>query len=338
MYWLSVLSILTAVTLGLANPAVSLWDDMRVKHAWATAPERWDCLGHPPAGTTIDLRIALKPHHEDALVNALYEVSDPKHPKYVSIPSSMFSSSRTCSNIPPRRYGAHLSKEEVAKLVAPHPDTLELVTSWLARHGVPSTSVSITHGGNWLTIPAVPLDQANTLLGASYQLYRHVETNETVLRTIGYALPNALFGHIQTVAPTTYFGSPRALRQTSKVRTNGPTLPQGDLELQKELANANSPSLLELCSTIITPSCLRAMYNTSTYEPSATAQNQLGIAGYLGEFASQQDLKEFMLLFRADAARADFTVEQVNGGGNDQSNPGAEVCIMHIPWGCCDCK
>ncbi|KAH9973541.1 peptidase S8/S53 domain-containing protein [Lactifluus volemus] len=302
MYWLSVLSILTVVSFGLAIPAVSLWDDMRVKHAWATAPEKWDCLGHPPAGTTIDLRIALKSHHENALVNALYEVSDPKHPNY----------------------GAHLSKEEVAKLVAPHPDTLELVTSWLIHHGVPSTSVSITHGGNWLTIPAVPLDQANTLLGASYQLYRHVETSETVLRTIGYALPNALFGHVQTVAPTTYFGSPRALRQTSNLRTGGPTLPQGDRELQIELTNANSPSVLEQCSKIITPSCLRAMYNTSTYEPSATAQNQLGIAGYLGQFASQRDLTQFMALFRGDVVTT-FKVQQVNGGGNDQSNPGAEA-------------
>ena len=137
-----------------------------------------------------------------------------------------------------------------------------------------------------------------------------------------------------------YFRSPHALRQTSKIRTNAPTLPQGDLELQNELANANSPSLLDLCSTITTLWCLRAMYNynTLTYEPSATAQNQLGIAGYLGEFASQQGLEEFMLLFCADDVRANFTVEQVHGGGNDQSDPGVEVRIIHNPWGCHDCK
>ena len=41
-----------------------------------------------------------------------------------------------------------------------------------------------------------------------------------------------------------------------------------------------------------------------------------------------------MQVFRADdAVRADFTVEQVHGGGNDQSDPGVEVRIMHIPWG-----
>jgi tripeptidyl-peptidase-1 len=129
------------------------------------------------------------------------------------------------------RYGAHLSKEQVAELVAPHPDTLELVGSWLAHHEVPSSAVSTTHGGGWLTIKKVPLAQANTLLGASYQTYRHTETNESVIRTVGYSLPAALHEHVQTVAPTTYFGSPRPFRQPSKLESNTPTPPDGDLEL-----------------------------------------------------------------------------------------------------------
>jgi hypothetical protein len=64
-------------------------------------------------------------------------------------------------------------------------------------------------------------------------LFRHTEMNETVIRTIGYSLPAALHDHVQTVAPTTYFGSPRALRQMSKLVFNAPTLPNGDLELQE---------------------------------------------------------------------------------------------------------
>ncbi|KAI0247094.1 subtilisin-like protein [Lactifluus subvellereus] len=299
MYWPTVLSVLAAAPLGLGTPVAPRWDDMRVKHTWDTIPDKWECQGHPPAGTTIDLRIALKPHRENALVDALYEVSDPKHPKY----------------------GAHLSKEEVAELVAPHPDTLELVSSWLAHHGVLPSSASTTHGGNWLTLTAVTLGQANTLLDASYQLYRHAETNETILRTIGYALPAALLEHVQTVAPTTYFGSPRALRQTSCLRPDGPTLPKGDQDLQ----GAGSTGVPARCSTTITPTCLRALYNTSTYVPAAAGRNQLGIAGYLNEFASQLDLTQFMSRFRPDAVTASFTVQQVHGGGNDQLKPGLEA-------------
>src|SRR6266702_2884375 len=114
------------------------------------------------------------------------------------------------------RYGAHLSKEQVAELVRPHPDTLELVSSWLVHHGVRSSSVSTTHGGAWLTVTDVLVSQANRLLGASYQLYRHAERNDTIIRTVGYALPAVLHTHIQTVAPTTDFASARVLPQTAR--------------------------------------------------------------------------------------------------------------------------
>jgi hypothetical protein len=84
MHWLSVLSFLTTASVGLATPIAPRWDDMRVKHSWGSVPEKWEHCGHPSANATIDLRVALKPHRENALIDALYDVSDPKHPKCVS--------------------------------------------------------------------------------------------------------------------------------------------------------------------------------------------------------------------------------------------------------------
>jgi len=193
---------------------------------------------------------------------------------------------------------------------------------------VPSSSISITHGGSWLTLSGVPVAQANALLGASYQLYRHTETSETVLRTIGYALPEALHEHVQTVAPTTYFGSPRALRQTSQLRPNGPTLPDGDPELQNELASLSLDGAVPAnCSDIITPTCLRILYKTGGYVPRARGGNQLGITGYLGQYVSRSDLKEFMICFRPDAVRSQVEIVNVNGT-NDENDPGVEVRIL----------
>lgn len=246
--------------------------------------------------------------------------TSPSHCISVSIYSYMRTYMRRC------RYGAHLSQEQVAELVAPHPDTLELVGSWLAHHEVPSASVSITHGGGWLTVYNVSITQANALLGATYQRYRHIETNETIIRTIGYALPAELHVHVQTVAPTTYFGSPRALRLTSKVMSNGPTLPNGDLELQN--MSATSPPDAPLpsnCSDTITPGCLRQLYNTLSYKPQAPSNNTLGVTGYLDQYASHSDLTEFLSLFRKDALSAQFPVVRVNGGLDDQNHPGVEV-------------
>ena len=77
------LSVLPAGLRAIATALPPRWGSMRMKHAWNSIPENWESLGHPPAGTTIDLHIALKPHREDALVETLFEVSDPAHPKYV---------------------------------------------------------------------------------------------------------------------------------------------------------------------------------------------------------------------------------------------------------------
>ncbi len=234
------------------------------------------------------------------------------------------------------RYGAHLSKDQVAELVAPHPDTLELVGSWLEHHEVPSSAVSITHGGGWLTIKKVSLTKANTLLGASYQNYRHMETNQTVIRTIGYSLPLALYDHVQTVAPTTYFGSPRPLRLISKLSSNGAILPNGDLDLQRALPTfVPGTPIPPICSSTITPTCLRLLYKTWAYQPQATWKNQLGITGYLEQYASQSDLTEFLTRFRLDAALARFSDVTVNGGINNQSQPGLEVrSVFHAEDEC----
>ncbi|KAH9054643.1 peptidase S8/S53 domain-containing protein [Lactarius vividus] len=137
-HWLYALAFFTATPLDFATP-LAPWGDMRVKHAWSSILANWDTLGCPSAGTTIDLYIALNPHREDALIDVLYQVSDPKHPRHVHLTTAPLAPSFT--------YGEHLSKEQVADLVRPHPDTLELVTSWLAHHGVRPSSISMTHGG-----------------------------------------------------------------------------------------------------------------------------------------------------------------------------------------------
>jgi hypothetical protein len=82
-HWLSALSFLTAMSLTEFATSLVPWDDMRVEHTWHTVPVNWESLGHPPAGTTIDLYIALKPDRESALIDTIYEVSNPRHPRHV---------------------------------------------------------------------------------------------------------------------------------------------------------------------------------------------------------------------------------------------------------------
>ncbi|KAH9170391.1 subtilisin-like protein [Lactarius sanguifluus] len=291
---LSVLSVLAFGPLsGLAKPFASHWDDLRPKHAWNSVPENWKNLGHPPADTTIDLHIAFKAQNENALIDALIAVSSPGHP----------------------RQGAHLSREEVAELVAPPSDVLELANAWLEHYGVHPSTISTKHGGSWLTLIGVPVSRANELLSASYQLYQHIGTNDTVLRTLSYGLPAALVEYVQNVAPATHFGFPRMPRQEPVMRRGGVT------REQTKVPGGDPGTVLSRRDHYVTPSFLRTLYKTSSYVPLAPERNMLGVAGYLSDWPSLDDLREFMNVYRSDAMSATYRVVQINGGGYDPSNP-----------------
>ncbi|KAF8273325.1 peptidase S8/S53 domain-containing protein [Lactarius quietus] len=299
-YQLSVLYVIATASLtNLAIPPVSHWDDIRVKHTWDTVPSNWESLGPPFFNTTIDLHIALQPQHQNALIDALYEVSTPGNPKHV------------ITNTPP--YGAHLSKEQVAQLVAPHRDTLDLVNSWLKYHGIPSSSISVSHGGGWLTVAAVPVFQANEMLGASYQRYRESGTNDTsILRTIGYALPAVLHEHVRTVVPTTCFASMRTPLQSTQGHSVDETADMASRETGKTRDNP------------IKPTDLRWLYRTAAYVPAAPDKNALGVLGYAKDYPNPADLEMFMTLYRPNAIDATYKVVRVNGGAYNLRRPTVE--------------
>ncbi|KAH9165954.1 peptidase S8/S53 domain-containing protein [Lactarius sanguifluus] len=300
-HWIPVLLLLSTVP--LSGIATSRWDDMRPKHSWKTIPENWECLGLPTPSTMFDLYIALKPYRENALVDTLNEVSDPGHPRHVS------------STMP------SLPMEQVADIVAPHPDTVQLVHSWLEHHRVTSSLVSVTHGGSFLSITAVTVSQANDLLVASYQLYTHAKTNETIIRTLGYSLPIVLQGHVQTVVPTTFFSPPLTQWPTPLKRSDVAAVGPG-----------NSPSgrpvtmPLNRRTTDVTPAFLRWLYSTFAYVPSAMDRNAVGVTGYNGEYPSLADLNSYMDKYRPEGTDATYAVALV-GGGFDPNNPGREANI-----------
>ena len=201
------------------------------------------------------------------------------------------------------RYRAFLSKKQVDEFVRPSPDTVELACAWLAHNGIRSSSISRTHGGTWLTVTDLRVSQASQLLGASYQLYRHMKTNETIIRTVGYSLPEVLHRHVQTVMPTTYFSSMEVTVQTPHRRTFGPAPAQ----MQARQPHPDHPLVVE-------PSNLRWLYGTVEYHPVAygPGKNTLAVVG--NRLPRQQDLTAFMDAYREeDAAGATFNIENVDG-------------------------
>ncbi|KAF5383817.1 hypothetical protein D9615_003735 [Tricholomella constricta] len=303
------------VQLCVAKPLSKRWDDVAEKHSWLEIPRGWEYQSPAPSDHMFEMRVALKQSKIDDLIANLMETSDPSHVKY----------------------GKHLSVAEAEALVAPHQDSIEAVDAWLEHHGISAdNAVHRTGGGDWVTI-RVSVAQAERMLDTKYNVYRHAASSERVVRSMSYSLPRELHSHVDVVTPTTYFGTLRSMRTTSFI--------QPDIVPLADDADFNITAAVPAsCGTTITPDCLRALYNTASYVPQATKDNQLGVAGYLQEYANRADLqvrsptfvliclelnlspqKSFFSKFRTDALGSSYTTVLVNGGQDNQNDPGVEA-------------
>lgn len=104
-------------------------------------PHGWAKHGAPNPDHTIVLRIGLPQPDFHILEQHLYEVSDPHH----------------------SRYGAHLSKQEVEKLVAPHPESLDIVNEWLKSHDIKESELVRSPANDWVTL-RIPVRLAEKML------------------------------------------------------------------------------------------------------------------------------------------------------------------------------
>jgi len=81
----------TVLALGIAQLAVSAkllkrWDNFAEKHSWVDIPRGWSYKSAAPANYVFNLKIALKQHRFDELIDNLMQISDPTHIRSVAIP------------------------------------------------------------------------------------------------------------------------------------------------------------------------------------------------------------------------------------------------------------
>ncbi|KAI0080806.1 tripeptidyl peptidase A [Panus rudis PR-1116 ss-1] len=282
----------------LALAAPSFDSPHKVKET-VVPPRGWVKRSVAPRDLTIELRVALPQPNFYELERHLYEISDPDH----------------------ERYGAHLSKEEIEQLVAPDSMSVESVTEWLASHGV--TNLNRSPAGDWIKVH-IPVSLAEEMLDTEYHIWVHAETGKTVIRTTAYSLPESLHSHVELVHPTTYFPS------TKRMSTSYHWSPEETLKVDVtaepiSVASATNGQVDAACNTEITISCLQQIYNIDGYTPSNKTGSQVGLTGYLEQWANYQDLQSFYAQQRPEAVGSNFTVISVKGGVNNQSEPGVEA-------------
>lgn len=117
-------------------------------------------------------------------------------------------------------------------------------------------------------------------------MYNHTSSDNAIVRAMGYSIPRILHDHIEVVAPTTYFGTLYSMN--SAYLSQPKTIP-----IEEEIASTGfiGAAVPVGCGSAVTPSCLRALYNTTNYVPTAINRNSLGVTGYLNQYASRSDLQ-----------------------------------------------
>ncbi|EUC55873.1 tripeptidyl-peptidase, partial [Rhizoctonia solani AG-3 Rhs1AP] len=308
-----VLPILALAALAAGSPVSQ---DFTTRHVLREVPSGWTVVARAPAEHNVELRIGLKQGRMTDLLSILGEVSDPANP----------------------RYGKHLSKEDVDKLVAPRSETTESVEQWLRSHGVQISGRS--SAGDWIHA-TVPVSRAEKMLGNKYNVYRHT-SGAHIVRSESYALPRSLDSHIDADQPTTYFGrinersTPESSSALERRASTVFVLPDSEKQALKQPAeDAKGKAIAAVpssCSSTITPTCLKALYKTDSYTPKAGNASSIGITGYLEQYASTSDLQTFYTKFNPSAIGSTFGVELINGGKNSQTNPGIEANLDVQPY------
>lgn len=252
---------------------------MTLKQSLHTVPQGWEVHSDAPADQKINMHIGLKEQNLDQLQKRLLEMSTPNHADY----------------------GKHMTKAEIDALTAPTKETVESVASWLSSHGIEAGQVS-----NGLVPITVTVSQAEKMLGTKYKVYHNAAEDKYTIRTTEYSLPQAVHSDVTMIQPTTMFSDMGMInRQLVASKKTGNKVAQTP---KSKRAGCSGGS--------VNPACLRNLYNIN-YTPSSS-KSLLGVCGYLGEVAGQDDLSSFLQENNISNA-GELSIELVNGGTNDGS-------------------
>ncbi|EEA18993.1 Tripeptidyl-peptidase sed2 [Talaromyces marneffei ATCC 18224] len=198
-----------------------------------------------------------------------------------------------------KMYGKHMKRDEVKAFMQPSAEVSDAVVSWLKSEGVSDNLMEVD--SDWAKF-IVPLHQAEKMLNTTFYIFHDEDKTVFRVRTLQYSVPREIHQHVRLIQPTTHFGRNKAHKSL--------------VHNQQKIDTAAQAN----CNTLITPDCLRDLYKLGNFVASPDPRNKLGISGYLEQYARYDDLKAFLKQYAPQAKDATFTVQEINGGLNDQSS------------------
>lgn len=198
-------------------------------------------------------------------------------------------------------YGKWADSDKQKEMLKPAANTTAAVHSWLRS----ANAVDIDDQGAHMSF-LISVQGAEKLLNTKFYTFSSTQANKHVIRALEYSVPAALAGHVSMVQPTTAFG------------------PAGDSRGKPEtLVGPHSKRQFGM----VTPDFLRELYNVGDALAVNNPKNVIAVSGYLGQYASNEDLSEWISQFQSQDKSNTFSTIGLNHSTNDPSQPGAEASL-----------
>ncbi|KAL6700778.1 peptidase S8/S53 domain-containing protein [Trichoderma pleuroticola] len=187
-------------------------------------------------------------------------------------------------------YGKHLSASEVDEMFAPSKERIDAVTKWL-KSTLSDRVINLSRSHQWLDLNAT-VAELQHLLHTDYHEYTNKISGRAALGCQEYHIPLQLRDDVDFITPGVMMLEIRKRDETS-VRRFGPMLPKLTPTLTM---HPEQPGNLSNCSFMVTPECVRAMYNVAD-KPKGHPNNSIGIYSTQGQQYGPDSLSAFFKLF-----------------------------------------
>ncbi|KAF7196777.1 Tripeptidyl-peptidase sed4, partial [Pseudocercospora fuligena] len=248
------------------------------------------------SGDAIQLQVALAYSNLDQLEPRLKDVSTPGSASY----------------------GRYLDVEEVNNLFAPSEAAILAVKEWLKQSGISEINCN-GHTVSFRTTIGI----ANNLLDTEFKLYR--SNIEHTLRTTQYTIPDDLAQYVDFISPTTYFGGPNSQHMVSYPTSSGSDTASEvgpwQTSCLKSITIENKFKNRTRTLDLISPMCLRKMYNIDDYKADPKSGSTIAFGNFLNESVTYADLAQFERIFNISAQNFSVLAFPNGDAFGDNSNP-----------------
>ena len=136
-YLLGLWVLVAPVVNAAPRPELSVFESLR------GIPQGWTQNGSVPAATPLRFRLAIKQENAFAFEQHVIDISTPDH----------------------ARYGQHMSRTELKRMLRPSQDASSAILGWLDAEGVPASNIE--DDGDWINF-RVPVVVAERMLDTKY--------------------------------------------------------------------------------------------------------------------------------------------------------------------------